>query len=549
MPIHESWLSLLSALKKQYGDRGEEVFYRYMNKHGYDETKPREGQKSKLKGKEFSLEGEITPIVDKQFYGASMQIIDYVEIKDASGTNFYVEGFLSAPVKDLHGETVSENVLFDWSKECVAPPHNLGWLFHESPYKSPENKDKPAIYRIVESKISELKDRLGNTHRGLWVKALLNKAHPKFNDVWNMVKTGFINSFSVEFLPELEDASSKLLQKAKYLASCFVMAPAMDLATITSAYAKSFNGGKIEMSEKATNIPDVPADDLETLLRARDQNIARLIGEPVPGVNPPQPNLPLTVPQPAPPANAPVPPVPQPSTPVQNIDPNAQKIDQILQRMGTLEQRLNIVAPIPKDPEPEEIMRVIKYLSGKEDLFKPKPNPQTKEAVLDELVDKAVWSPDEDWPDSCFLYVPEEAKGSDGKKSLRKLPYKSPDGKVDLAHVRNALARLPQTEGIPEDVKARIKRKLQAMLGRESSDYEPKSKGYSWEEVEELLDAEFEEGKKNSKLVVKAVLDNAPQPTGTSTDLSQDNVIDQDSIEGQLTVRDRMFRTQPIGYP
>lgn len=52
-----------------------------------------------------------------------------------------------------------------------------------------------------------------------------------------------------------------------------------------------------------------------------------------------------------------------------------------------------------------------------------------------------------------------------------KLPYRDPDGAVNLDGVRNALARLPLTGGIPAADKARIKAKLQRLLG------EPQRKG------------------------------------------------------------------------
>lgn len=58
-------------------------------------------------------------------------------------------------------------------------------------------------------------------------------------------------------------------------------------------------------------------------------------------------------------------------------------------------------------------------------------------------------------PDSSFAYV---------NGNVRKLPYKDKNGKVDLPHVRNALARLNQTQGIPDDEKAKIRTKLQNAL-------------------------------------------------------------------------------------
>lgn len=68
-------------------------------------------------------------------------------------------------------------------------------------------------------------------------------------------------------------------------------------------------------------------------------------------------------------------------------------------------------------------------------------------------------------PDSSFAYIsPGGHKDSEGKttpRSLRHLPYKDANDKVDAAHVRNALARLSQTD-IPEAAKREAFRKLQA---------------------------------------------------------------------------------------
>jgi hypothetical protein len=80
-------------------------------------------------------------------------------------------------------------------------------------------------------------------------------------------------------------------------------------------------------------------------------------------------------------------------------------------------------------------------------------------------MEKAIWSTKyiNDLPDSCFAYIePGGEKDDEGKttpRSKRHLPYKDKDGKPDAAHVRNALARLPQTD-IPEEAKTKAKKKL-----------------------------------------------------------------------------------------
>lgn len=68
-----------------------------------------------------------------------------------------------------------------------------------------------------------------------------------------------------------------------------------------------------------------------------------------------------------------------------------------------------------------------------------------------------------DLPDDAFAYIaPGGKKDEDGKmvpRSLRYLPYKDADGKIDLPHLRNALARLPQS-----DLSDEAKKKAEVVL-------------------------------------------------------------------------------------
>lgn len=93
--------------------------------------------------------------------------------------------------------------------------------------------------------------------------------------------------------------------------------------------------------------------------------------------------------------------------------------------------------------------------------------------ALTQLADVAavISSKDEnDLPDSCFLYVESggDEKDSEGKtvpRSLRHFPYKHADGSIDLAHLRNALARIPDSD-VPEDVKKSITAKAEKLLAK-----------------------------------------------------------------------------------
>lgn len=85
-------------------------------------------------------------------------------------------------------------------------------------------------------------------------------------------------------------------------------------------------------------------------------------------------------------------------------------------------------------------------------------------------VDKAVWSTAfvNDLPDSSFLYIkPGGEKDADGKttpRSLRMFPYKDADGAVDLPHLRNAIARIPQAAEISQDQKDTLQAEARRLL-------------------------------------------------------------------------------------
>lgn len=86
---------------------------------------------------------------------------------------------------------------------------------------------------------------------------------------------------------------------------------------------------------------------------------------------------------------------------------------------------------------------------------------------------KAEWSAAyrNDLPDSAFFYIEPGGEKLDGKtepRSLRKLPYRDASGAIDLPHLRNALARLDQTD-LPASTQARIRSEARRMLEEETA--------------------------------------------------------------------------------
>ena len=109
--------------------------------------------------------------------------------------------------------------------------------------------------------------------------------------------------------------------------------------------------------------------------------------------------------------------------------------------------------------------------------------PETNVQVLEKLVDtkvtealrkagvqEAEWDAEyiNNLPDDAFAYIePGGEKDEQGKtvpRSLRHLPYKNAQGNLDADHVRNALARLDQTE-LSAEAKAQALKKLCAAAG------------------------------------------------------------------------------------
>lgn len=99
----------------------------------------------------------------------------------------------------------------------------------------------------------------------------------------------------------------------------------------------------------------------------------------------------------------------------------------------------------------------------------PPAEPEVENADSPEPVDKAVWTTAyvNDLPDASFLYIaPGGTKDEEGKtkpRTLRYFPVKDANGNPDPAHVRNALARIPQAK-IPDAAKASAKAKAEKLL-------------------------------------------------------------------------------------
>lgn len=138
---------------------------------------------------------------------------------------------------------------------------------------------------------------------------------------------------------------------------------------------------------------------------------------------------------------------------------------QNLRRRAEAERRQHEAEQLPDDVDPEPV-QVEPDTAGPDG--GPRKTPETLDAIVhpDDVEGaksghlKAVWSAGyvNDLPDSAFLHV----SHADGAP-VRAFPYKDADGTIDLPHLRNAVARIPQSD-LSQPVKDQAAARAQRIL-------------------------------------------------------------------------------------
>lgn len=156
--------------------------------------------------------------------------------------NVYVEGYASASVKDLDGEIISEEALQSVARKLPKPPYNKIFLNHQI-------RDIP-IAKIVDAQVREVG---GKTK--LWIKIVLNKAHPQFEAVYKSLKEGFLDAFSIGF--QALEVDGNVIKKLRILEVSLVGVPANPEAVVEEVYEKMFDKSEDEMTTKGV-VPGHP---------------------------------------------------------------------------------------------------------------------------------------------------------------------------------------------------------------------------------------------------------------------------------------------------
>ena len=145
---------------KQYGaKKGKQVFYSWVNKMGYDDTKP---------------------MPTKSFYFTDL------ELKSVDG-EFYIEGIASSINKDLGNDTLTKECLQQMADIINSKNVKLGYDHTELLGGRPTLE---AVGRLIEGKVQDGK---------LWVKGLLDKTFTHFNDIKEKIEKKFLDGLSIEY--------------------------------------------------------------------------------------------------------------------------------------------------------------------------------------------------------------------------------------------------------------------------------------------------------------------------------------------------------------
>lgn len=146
------------------------------------------------------------------------------EVAEKGERSYYVEGFASAAVLDLDDDVITEEALRDATSQLLREPYNKLFLNHN-------------VHDIPIGKVVAAGVRDGDK---LWIRAILNKDHKRFEEVWSALKSGFLTAFSISFKIEVDELRDgrRYIKKLRILEVSLVGVPANPEALITEVYEK-----------------------------------------------------------------------------------------------------------------------------------------------------------------------------------------------------------------------------------------------------------------------------------------------------------------------
>jgi len=162
-----------------------------------------------------------------------------IELKE-EGENFFVEGFISTSDLDLVNDIVTKDCIMNMAEQMKERTVKLD-VEHES-FRGSTDLEREINKTIIP--VAKIDDFLVNK-KGLKVRAMLNKHVSRFREVKNSIKDGFLDAFSIAFIPvesknELREGTEvRMLDKINLLNVAFTGNPVNTHSTMTNVFAKS----------------------------------------------------------------------------------------------------------------------------------------------------------------------------------------------------------------------------------------------------------------------------------------------------------------------
>jgi len=162
---------------------------------------------------------------------------------------YFVTGYISTPDIDLVNDLVTPEALDEMLNQLQSGsvPIKLD-VEHESvDLNSGAMKNTIPAGRIVEAR----KD-----NKGLWVRGELNAGVERFGDVWNSVKSGFLDAFSITFRVKdrayrmINGIKTRIINSLDLLNVALTGTPVNPQATITEVFAKAVKEDKSASIER-----------------------------------------------------------------------------------------------------------------------------------------------------------------------------------------------------------------------------------------------------------------------------------------------------------
>ena len=165
-----------------------------------------------------------------------------LEIKEENG-EFYVETFVSTPDLDFGNDIIDETAQDEIVEQMLASPSaNKVSLFHKREGEAP-------IGRVVDARKVQHEGKTKS-----WAKIMLNRDHPQFKSVVNMIRNGFIDASSIEYQAKswvhklIGNTMVRVISSINMLGFALTGRPMNPNASIQNFYVKSFD---MEVDKKA----------------------------------------------------------------------------------------------------------------------------------------------------------------------------------------------------------------------------------------------------------------------------------------------------------